>query len=70
MRNLVVLGGVAACVGLVGCSALLPKVVTVDTSRFESYAEARDALERTVPYQSKTADLRELGFDVLNRPGF
>jgi hypothetical protein len=64
MRNLTVLCGVAACIGLAGCSSLLPTVVTVDTSRFDSYAEARDALERTVPYGSTTADLRELGFDV------
>jgi hypothetical protein len=49
---------------LVGCSNLLPRSSVVAPSAFNSFEAARDALERTVPYSTTTAQMRELGFDI------
>jgi hypothetical protein len=49
---------------LVGCGNLLPRSSTVAPSAFDSFEAARTALERVVPYQTTTAQLRELGFDI------
>jgi len=42
---------------------LLPSSSSVSKSPFDSYEAARDALEKTVPYQTTLAELKELGFD-------
>jgi len=50
--------------GLSACSSLLPRGSTDVASGFGAFEEARDAIERVTPYQTTTAQLRELGFDV------
>lgn len=49
---------------LTACSSLLPRGSTDVQSGFNSFEEARDAIERVRPYQTTTAQLKDLGFDV------
>jgi hypothetical protein len=46
---------------LAGCSSLLPSAKS-ESSPFDSFDQARLALEGLVPMQSDTGDLRKLGF--------
>ena len=54
----------AALVLLAGCSSLLPRGNAEAPSRFDSYADARAAAERIVPFQTKVSELADLGFDT------
>lgn len=47
-----------------GCASLLPHGSTRTASPFASFDEARAAMERVVPYRTRTSELRELGFDL------
>lgn len=48
---------------LAGCSSMLPRGSTDQTSKFASYAEAQSAAERIVPFETHTAQLGDFGFD-------
>jgi len=52
------------CVALAGCAGLLPRTRSDDVSHFDSYDDARAALERVTPYQTRVADLKALHFDL------
>jgi hypothetical protein len=52
------------CALLVGCSSLLPRGRTDTPVPFASFEEARDAAERIVALQTRTTELKTLGFDV------
>jgi len=54
-----------ATVVLVGCSSLLPKS-QAHVSGFQSFDQARGAIESLVPQTSTLADLRAIGIDPLN----
>ncbi len=55
---------VAAAVLLSGCGAMLPRSHAENPSPFGNYEEAREALERVVPYHTSSAELKALGFDI------
>lgn len=57
------LGCLAAAVALAGCAELLPKAETVVSNPWHSYEQAKAAIERIVPYQTTTRELKERGFD-------
>lgn len=57
------LGCLAAAVALAGCAELLPKAETVVSNPWHSYEQAKAAIERIVPYQTTTLELKEGGFD-------
>lgn len=54
----------AACAFLAGCSSLLPRGSTDTPSPFHSYAQAQAAIEKVVPFRTRTAELGSLGFDI------
>jgi hypothetical protein len=59
-RSLAVLG----CAGLAACAHLLPDQAADTRPPFESFASAREALERIAPFKTRVAELGALGFDV------
>lgn len=63
-----VTGLVLACALLGGCAELLPKARTEVASPWHSYEQAREAIERIVPYQTTTADLKARGIDPFVTP--
>ncbi len=69
---LILPGRWAACavlaLALSGCAELLPKTSSEVTSQWHSYAEARAAIERIVPYKTTAADLKAAGFDPYVTP--
>jgi hypothetical protein len=48
---------------LAGCSAMLPRGSSDQSSQFASYAEAQAAADRIVPLQTRVTQLATLGFD-------
>jgi hypothetical protein len=59
MRLAVILSALA----LAGCASLLPHGSTDTPSPFASFAEAEAAARRIVPFETRAADLKALGFD-------
>ena len=55
--------GIAA-IALTACAHLLPDQAVDTRPPFESFAAARQAVERIEPFHTRTADLGALGFDV------
>ena len=53
----------AAATLVSGCGALLPKGRVETPGPFTSFAEAEAALQRVVPFRTRTAELAALGFD-------
>ena len=51
-----------------GCAELLPKARIEVASSWHSYEQAREAIERIVPYQTTTADLKARGIDPFVTP--
>ncbi len=60
LRSLAVVG----CAGLTACAHLLPEEITGTRAAFESFASAREAMERIEPFKTNVAELGALGFDV------
>lgn len=60
---LIVAAGLAA-----GCANLLPTAHTQTTSRWGSFAQAKDAIERIEPGRTTAAELREIGIDPYVAP--
>jgi len=59
----------AAGVSLVaGCSALLPRRADITQSEWTNYTAIATAFEQVVPYQTRTEDLKKLGFHPLVSP--
>lgn len=54
---------------LAGCSTWLPKGSSTIRSRWQSYEEARDAIEALQPYKTTRQDLRDAGIDPFKTPG-
>lgn len=52
---------VGACLGLAGCSALLPRGTVEQKGLWGSFEEARDSFEKIVPYQTRVEDLAKIG---------
>ncbi|MEY4121434.1 MAG: hypothetical protein RLZZ457_272 [Pseudomonadota bacterium] len=55
------------CLAFCGCSALLPKART-ESPTFQSFDEAKQAIESIVPMQSHRALLSEMKIDPPNQP--
>ena len=53
----------AASLALAGCADLLPKARSEVSGQWNSYEQARAAIDRIVPYQTTSADLAALGID-------
>lgn len=63
-RRLAALGAAAAILALAaGCQALLPDAASRTDIAWQSYDEARKAIERIQPYESTRADLTAMGLD-------
>jgi hypothetical protein len=54
-----------AIAGLAGCASLLPSADVATQQAWESFEEARDAIERIVPKTTTRADLAAAGIDPL-----
>lgn len=61
------LSSAITCLALCGCSGLLPKSRT-ESPTFQSFDEARQAIEAIVPMQSNLASLREMNIDPAHQP--
>ena len=53
---------------LAACAALLPTAENTTQGGWASFKEARDAIERIVPYQTRRADLAAVGIDPFTNP--
>ncbi|MDP2166902.1 MAG: hypothetical protein Q8J64_01065 [Thermodesulfovibrionales bacterium] len=51
-----------------GCSSLLPQARQTTRSPWETFDEAKAAYDRIIPYETTTAELRELGYDPFSTP--
>lgn len=60
LRTLLIL---VLCAAAAGCTALLPRASTDTPSTFRSYAEAQTAAQRITAFETRTSELRGLGFD-------
>lgn len=60
-------GLLALALLLSGCSSLLPRTRN-ESSPFQTYEQARQAIEGLVPMQSKTSALSNLGIDPVQQP--
>lgn len=60
--------GAAGIIGLAGCAGLLPSGRTATQESWADYASARSAIERVVPFQSKSAELAASGIDPYKTP--
>jgi hypothetical protein len=65
--NFFFLCGLALTWGLAGCSSMLPHVHS-QSSPFQSFDDARKAIESLVPMQSNRATLAALGVDPATQP--
>ena len=60
---------IALLLGLLSaCSALLPKSDTAVKDRWDSFDSARATFERIVPYQTRTGDMVQMGYDPFSNP--
>lgn len=64
-----ILGGCLLTLALLasGCSSMLPRVRS-ESSPFQSFDEARKAIDALVPMQSDVATLTQLGIDPVKQP--
>lgn len=71
MSATVLLRSLALCLlvaALAGCAALLPKSKAETESAWQSFGEARAAIERIEPFKTTRADLRAAGIGTENDP--
>jgi hypothetical protein len=59
---------IATCLGLAGCSTLLPRGNHAVEGPWKSFEEAQQTFDLITPYQTRVADLRELGLDPSSVP--
>jgi hypothetical protein len=59
---------VAACLGLAGCSALLPRGTVEVKGVWHSFDEARASFDKIVPYQTRVKDLEAIGIVPRKTP--
>jgi hypothetical protein len=57
-----------AAASLAACAAWLPKAHTVTVVSWASYDDAKGAIDKIVPYQSRRADLTAQGIDPVENP--
>lgn len=55
------------CLGLAGCSSLLPRSDAVIEGPWKSFEEAQQTFDKIIPYQTRGDDLKAIGLD-LNGP--
>lgn len=55
------------CLTLLGCSSLLPRVQS-ESSPFQSFDEARQAIDALTPMKSSVRELQALGIDPVQQP--
>lgn len=59
---------VLACLGLAGCSSLLPSSDVVLEGQWNSFEDAQKTFDTIIPYQTTTDDLKKLGLDLRTTP--
>jgi hypothetical protein len=57
-----------AAASLAACASWLPKAHTVTVVRWNSFDEAKAAIDKIMPYESRRADLTAQGIDPLLNP--
>ncbi len=50
-----------------GCTNLLPRGSSLQTSPFESFEQAKAQAERIVPFRTRTGELKDFGFDPTSK---
>ena len=58
----------AACVALSGCSSLLPRSENTVRTEWQSFEEAKAAIEQIEPHRTTREDLRAEGLDPYTNP--
>lgn len=56
------------CLGLAGCSSLLPRTDAVVEGPWKSFEEAQQTFDKIIPYQTRVEDLKALGLDPVSGP--
>src|ERR1041385_1264313 len=51
-----------------GCASMFPTTRATTRSAWTNYADVQAAFDRIVPYQTRTNDLKTLGFDPAAAP--
>jgi hypothetical protein len=59
---------VSACIGLAGCSSLLPQSDTRLDGQWDSYEAAEQTFDKIIPYQTRVNDLKGFGLDIKTTP--
>lgn len=59
---------VSACIGLAGCSSLLPRGTSSLDGKWNSYEAAEQTFDKITPYQTRVDDLKALGLDIKTTP--
>ncbi|GAB4387291.1 MAG: hypothetical protein Kow0025_00030 [Thermodesulfovibrionales bacterium] len=55
-------------IAIASCRGLLPTVKETTPSGWKDYAEAKEAFDKIVPYETTVGELKELGFDPFHTP--
>jgi hypothetical protein len=58
----------AACIGLAGCQALLPRGTVEVNGPWQSFEHAMQSFDRIVPYSTRVDDLKAIGVDTATIP--
>lgn len=69
-RNILILKKLAifVCLGLAGCSSLLPRGDAAVEGPWRSFEEAQHTFDKIIPYQTTVEDLKALGLAPSSRP--
>jgi len=59
---------VFACLGLAGCSSLLPSSDIALEGQWDSFEDGQKTFDTITPYQTTVEDLRKLGLDLQTTP--
>lgn len=59
---------VFACLGLAGCSSLLPSSDVALEGQWNSFEDGEKTFDTIIPYQTTTEDLKKLGLDLRSTP--
>jgi hypothetical protein len=54
---------VLACLGLVGCTSLLPRSDVVLEGQWNSFEDAKQTFDKIIPYQTSAEELKAFGLD-------
>ncbi|MEW6002980.1 MAG: hypothetical protein AB1638_10095 [Nitrospirota bacterium] len=68
-ENLIFFSGIFVILLItLNCGSLLPSIKETPKARWKSFDEAKNTFEKIIPYQTKTEELHQLGFDPFLTP--